>query len=122
MSIASAAERYFVSLVNASRASYGLDPLRIETALNQSADAHSAWMLSADVFSHTGRGGSSPTDRMRAAGLSHVPVCVGGIIPDEDAVKLRAMGVARIYTPKDFELNRIMMDIVALATPTTAAA
>lgn len=69
MSIASAAERYFVSLVNASRASYGLDPLRIETALNQSADAHSAWMLSADVFSHTGRGGSSPTDRMRAAGL-----------------------------------------------------
>ena len=61
-------------------------------------------------------------ERMAAAGLLHVPVCVGGIIPDEDAVKLKAMGVARIYTPKDFELNRIMMDIVALATPASAAA
>ncbi|MBN2741114.1 MAG: protein meaA [Rhodobacteraceae bacterium] len=61
-------------------------------------------------------------DRMRAAGLDHVPVVVGGIIPDEDAAKLRGFGVARVYTPKDFELNRIMMDIVALATPTEAAA
>ena len=42
---------------------------------------------------------------------------VGGIIPDEDAQKLRAMGIARIYTPKDFELNRIMFDIVELADP-----
>ena len=61
-------------------------------------------------------------DRMRAAGLDHVPVVVGGIIPDEDAVKLRGFGVARVYTPKDFELNRIMMDIVALAGPQPAAA
>ena len=61
-------------------------------------------------------------DRMRAAGLDHVPVCVGGIIPDEDAAKLKAMGVARVYTPKDFELNRIMMDIVTLATPGAVAA
>lgn len=61
-------------------------------------------------------------ERMRAAGLDHVPVVVGGIIPDEDAVKLRGFGVARVYTPKDFELNRIMMDIVALATPASAAA
>jgi len=44
-------------------------------------------------------------------------VIVGGIIPDDDAQKLRAMGIARIYTPKDFELNRIMFDIVALADP-----
>ncbi|MEX1663209.1 protein meaA [Thioclava sp. 15-R06ZXC-3] len=61
-------------------------------------------------------------ERMRAAGLDHIPVVVGGIIPDEDAAKLRGFGVARVYTPKDFELNRIMMDIVALATPTEAAA
>jgi (2R)-ethylmalonyl-CoA mutase len=61
-------------------------------------------------------------DRMRAAGLAHIPVCVGGIIPDEDAEKLKAFGAARIYTPKDFELNRIMMDIVALASPAAAAA
>lgn len=61
-------------------------------------------------------------ERMRAAGLSHVPIVVGGIIPDEDAAKLLAMGVARVYTPKDFELNRIMTDIVALADPAPAAA
>ena len=56
-------------------------------------------------------------DRMVQAGLHDVPVIVGGIIPDEDAAKLLHMGVARVYTPKDFELNRIMMDIVALADP-----
>ena len=55
--------------------------------------------------------------KLRAAKLNHIPVIVGGIIPDEDAQKLRAMGIARIYTPKDFELNRIMFDIVALANP-----
>ncbi|MEO1365063.1 MAG: methylmalonyl-CoA mutase family protein, partial [Pseudomonadota bacterium] len=60
--------------------------------------------------------------RMQAAGLSHVPVIVGGIIPDEDAQRLRAFGVARVYTPKDFELNTIMMDIVTLADPTAVAA
>jgi len=61
-------------------------------------------------------------ERMRAAGLSHVPVVVGGIIPEEDASQLRAMGVAAVYTPKDFELNRIMLDIVALVDPAAAAA
>ncbi len=61
-------------------------------------------------------------ERMRAAGLDHVPVVVGGIIPDEDAKKLLGFGVARVYTPKDFELNRIMMDIVTLATPAEKAA
>ena len=55
--------------------------------------------------------------KLRLAELDHIPVIVGGIIPDEDAQKLRAMGVARIYTPKDFELNRIMFDIVELADP-----
>ncbi|WJS83719.1 protein meaA [Paracoccus sp. TOH] len=61
-------------------------------------------------------------ERMRAAGLTHVPVVVGGIIPDEDAARLLKLGVARVYTPKDFELNRIMMDIVALVEPEEAAA
>jgi (2R)-ethylmalonyl-CoA mutase len=51
-----------------------------------------------------------------------VPVVVGGIIPEEDAAKLREMGVAQVYTPKDFELNRIMFDIVALAEPKAEAA
>ena len=55
--------------------------------------------------------------RMRDAGLDHIPVVVGGIIPEEDAQRLRAMGVARVYTPKDFELNRIMSDLVELVKP-----
>ncbi len=55
-------------------------------------------------------------DRMRAAGLDDVPVVAGGIIPEADAEELRAYGVARVYTPKDFELNRIMADIVELVS------
>ena len=61
-------------------------------------------------------------DLMRAAGLSDVPLVVGGIIPEDDAARLRALGVAAVYTPKDFELNRIMMDIVGLVDQTKAAA
>ncbi|HSF94092.1 MAG TPA: protein meaA [Thermohalobaculum sp.] len=53
-------------------------------------------------------------ERMRAAGLGEVPVVAGGIIPEDDAAALQAGGVARVYTPKDFELNRIMGDIVTL--------
>ena len=60
--------------------------------------------------------------RMRETGLSNVPLIVGGIIPDDDAQRLREMGVARVYTPKDFELNTIMMDIVTLADPEAMAA
>ncbi|NHQ75440.1 protein meaA [Roseovarius gahaiensis] len=61
-------------------------------------------------------------NRMREAGLGDVPVIVGGIIPEEDAKRLRDMGVARVYTPKDFELNTIMMDIVTLLDPKAVAA
>ena len=60
--------------------------------------------------------------RLKAEGLGHIPVVAGGIIPQDDAKRLRALGVARIYTPKDFELNRIMFDIVALADPDAKAA
>jgi len=60
--------------------------------------------------------------RMKDAGLAHIPLIVGGIIPDEDAQKLLAMGVARVYTPKDFELNAIMMDIIELVDPQKIAA
>jgi (2R)-ethylmalonyl-CoA mutase len=51
---------------------------------------------------------------MRAAGLDDVPVVVGGIIPPEDARALKQFGVAAVYTPKDFELNRIMSDLVEI--------
>ena len=60
-------------------------------------------------------------ERMRAEGLD-VPLIVGGIIPDDDAAHLLSMGVAAVYTPKDFELNRIMTDIVDLAARDLAAA
>ncbi|MEX2519984.1 MAG: protein meaA [Paracoccaceae bacterium] len=59
--------------------------------------------------------------RMREAGLS-IPVVVGGIIPEADAAALRQMGVAKVYTPKDFDLNRIMFDIVGLVGGEKAAA
>ena len=60
--------------------------------------------------------------KQRNAGLGHIPLIVGGIIPDEDAKRLLEMGVARVYTPKDFELNMIMSDIVTLADPEAIAA
>ncbi|WP_438826536.1 methylmalonyl-CoA mutase family protein [Pseudophaeobacter profundi] len=59
--------------------------------------------------------------RMREANLGHIPVVVGGIIPDDDAEKLNQMGVSRVYTPKDFELNTIMADIVELSHPSKTA-
>jgi ethylmalonyl-CoA mutase len=52
-------------------------------------------------------------ERLKQAGLD-VPVVVGGIIPPEDAAELEKAGVAAVYTPKDFELNRIMSDVVRI--------
>jgi (2R)-ethylmalonyl-CoA mutase len=51
---------------------------------------------------------------MREAGLTDVPVVVGGIIPPADADALKAKGVAAVFTPKDYDLNAIMRAIVAL--------
>jgi (2R)-ethylmalonyl-CoA mutase len=48
---------------------------------------------------------------LAAAGVD-VPVVVGGIIPRRDEEALREAGVARVYTPKDFEVSRIMGDVV----------
>jgi len=58
--------------------------------------------------------------RMKQAGLN-VPVVVGGIIPPEDAAELAKAGVAAVYTPKDFELNRIMSDLVRIVERTNGA-
>ena len=55
-------------------------------------------------------------------GLMNIPVVVGGIIPEEDKSKLLQMGISKVYTPKDFEMNTIMMDIVNLAEPREIAA
>ncbi len=60
--------------------------------------------------------------RMREEGLSDVPLIVGGIIPPEDAAELRGLGVAAVFTPKDFRINTIMRDIVRLVDKVPDAA
>jgi (2R)-ethylmalonyl-CoA mutase len=61
-------------------------------------------------------------ERMRAAGLSDIPVVAGGIIPPEDEKTLLAAGCARIYTPKDYDITAIMGDIVTLVEGASKAA
>jgi (2R)-ethylmalonyl-CoA mutase len=51
---------------------------------------------------------------LKAHGLGHIPVVVGGIIPEDDGHVLKQLGVARIYTPKDYRLTVIMGDVVSL--------
>lgn len=66
----SANEQYLLELINAERAKSGAQPLAFDNDLSESAEGHSKWMLAADVFSHTGTGGSSATQRMKAAGYT----------------------------------------------------
>ena len=61
-------------------------------------------------------------ERLKEANMAHIPVIVGGIVPPDDANRLQALGVAKVYTPKDFDLTRIMFDIVELAEPRPVAA
>ncbi|MDP2698794.1 protein meaA [Thalassospira sp.] len=51
---------------------------------------------------------------LRAAGAGHIPVVVGGIIPENDMLVLRQMGVAAVYTPKDYQLVGVISEIVDL--------
>ena len=59
--------------------------------------------------------------RLRDAGLDDVPVVVGGIIPPDDAAELKGAGVAAVYTPKDFELNQVMTDVLRIVERSKAA-
>ncbi len=52
--------------------------------------------------------------QLRTEGLDHLPVVVGGIIPDEDRLVLKQMGVTAVFTPKDYQLTQIMGEIVDL--------
>jgi (2R)-ethylmalonyl-CoA mutase len=52
--------------------------------------------------------------RLRENGVTRLPVVVGGIIPPQDARALKEAGVAEVYTPKDFALNRIMADLIRI--------
>jgi (2R)-ethylmalonyl-CoA mutase len=56
----------------------------------------------------------SVLDALREAGVEDVPVVVGGIIPEADADALREAGIAAVYTPKDWNLNGMMRDIIGL--------
>jgi (2R)-ethylmalonyl-CoA mutase len=60
-------------------------------------------------------------DALHKAGVT-APVVVGGIIPEQDVPALRAAGVAAVYTPKDFDITRIMRDIVELVGAESPAA
>lgn len=61
-------------------------------------------------------------ERLHEDELGHIPVIVGGIIPEADANRLKAIGATAVFSPKDFDLNRIMMDIVDIAEPSEIAA
>ena len=56
-------------------------------------------------------------ERLKEKGLD-TPVILGGIIPDKDVAALKDAGVAAIYTPKDFQLDDIMADILDVMAPT----
>ncbi|GGF69971.1 methylmalonyl-CoA mutase [Terasakiella brassicae] len=60
-------------------------------------------------------------ERMKEADINDIPLVVGGIIPPEDEAVLLKAGVSRIYTPKDYEINMIMADIVGLIEQNEAA-
>ena len=62
---------------------------------------------------------SEVADGLRQAGLGYIPVVVGGIIPEADAAILREKGIAAVYTPKDFAINRLIGDIVQLVDART---
>ena len=50
--------------------------------------------------------------RLEKVGLSQIPVIVGGIVPPEDEVNLKSRGISAVYTPKDSDMNLIMLDLV----------
>jgi (2R)-ethylmalonyl-CoA mutase len=88
-----------------------LTPKEIATAaLQEGVDAVGLSVLSGSHVALVGE----VLERMRAAGAGDVPVVAGGIIPPADAEALRKAGVARVYSPKNFDLNAIIDDIVTI--------
>jgi serralysin len=70
MAESTALEQYLLEKINAERAKIGVAPLASNDQLDSAADAHSAWMIQVDVFSHTGAGGSSAYARMIQSGFT----------------------------------------------------
>jgi (2R)-ethylmalonyl-CoA mutase len=52
-------------------------------------------------------------DGLRKAGLDDVALVVGGIVPEADAARLRELGVARVFTPKDFQMSAVLGEVVS---------
>ena len=51
------------------------------------------------------------TKLLKAKKMTKIPVIIGGIIPEQDFDKIKEMGIKRIYTPKDYDLNRIISEM-----------
>ena len=90
----------------------------VEAAVQEDVDLVGLSVLSGG---HLGLA-SDILDRLHAAGAGDIPVVVGGIIPAADAVKLKAAGVARVFTPKDYDLTLVIADLLALVESRAAAA
>ncbi len=80
----------------------------VNAALNENVHVVGLSILSGSHISLA----TDVVEKLKSAGLSHIPVVVGGIIPPEDAELLKKKGVSAVYTPKDFHMNDIMSDMV----------
>jgi (2R)-ethylmalonyl-CoA mutase len=95
-----------------------LTPSEIATAaLEEGADVVGLSILSGSHIALVGE----VMGCLRKAGIEDIPVVVGGIVPPQDEAALKRAGVARIYTPKDYELNSVMRDITELVSKNTGA-
>ena len=100
----------------------GMDVVYEGIRLTPSQIAHSAAQEGVHVIGLSILSGShrelipSVIAALREAGVGETPVIVGGIIPEADAAWLREAGVAAVYTPKDWDLNQMMRDIVGLVS------
>ena len=89
-----------------------LTPLQIvESALQEGVHVIGLSILSGSHVELTGE----LFKLMRAKKMADVPVVAGGIIPSADEKRLKKLGVAKIYTPKDFDLNAIVGEIAGVA-------
>ncbi|MEO2169850.1 MAG: protein meaA [bacterium] len=85
----------------------------VATACDESVDIVGLSILSGSHLTLV----PSILDGLRARGASEIPVVLGGIVPDEDADSLRNAGVARIYTPKNYDIFAIIDDMVDVVAP-----
>jgi serralysin len=105
MSIPNKYESYMLRLINADRHAAGLSPLKFDRDLNTASERHSQWMLNADVFSHTGAGGSTHTARMTAAGYD-----LGGSWATGENIALQSVGGAAGLWDEVRSLHRMLMN------------